>query len=109
MGVGIDPTLIVPPPPHLSGKPAIDDDDDDDKYDEYVDDGYDYDGDDDDYNSDVDSGGTDENDYAIKDVPNFVTRGSTFTVDKGTTIRLPCYVDRLPSEFIALDKLWYWS
>ena len=52
-----------------------------------------------DYNSDVDSGGTmGENDAAIKDVPNFVTRGSTFTVDKGTTIRLPCYVDRLPSE-----------
>ena len=47
----------------------------------------------------MDSGGTDENDAAIKDVPNFVTRGSTFTVDKGTTIRLPCYVDRLPSEF----------
>lgn len=86
----------------VQGKPAIDDDDDDDKYDEYVDDGYDYDGDDDDYNSDVDSGGTDENDYAIKDVPNFVTRGSTFTVDKGTTIRLPCYVDRLPKNFVLM-------
>ena len=81
--------------PLFSGKPAIDDDDE--KYDEYVDDEY-YEGDDLDYNSDVDSGGTDENDAAIKDVPNFVTRGSTFTVDKGTTIRLPCYVDRLPSE-----------
>ena len=71
-----------------------------------MDDEYNYDdyGDEDDYNSDVDSGGTDKNDAAIQDVPDFVTRGSTFTVDKGTTIRLPCYVDRLPSKISFLKN-----
>ncbi len=32
---------------------------------------------------------------------NFVNSGSTHTVDKGTTIRLPCYIDDFPSKSIA--------
>ena len=78
------------------GKPAVDDD-------EYVDDDYygqlldNYDYGEDDYKSDVGSDGSD-----IKNLPNFVTRNSTFTVEIGTTIRLPCYVDRMPKNYVLL-------
>ena len=30
--------------------------------------------------------------------PEILTKGNTYTVDKGTTIRLPCYVDKFPSK-----------
>ena len=47
-----------------------------------------------------DSGGakTKHVDAEIMHMPNFVSKGSTFTVDKGTTINLPCYVDKLPGN-----------
>jgi len=33
---------------------------------------------------------------AISVDPNIITQGNTYTVDKGMTIRLPCYVDKFP-------------
>ncbi len=68
--------------------------DSDDEYssDDYYDDG--------DYNADVDSeGGGNDNEVIIKNLPNFITKGSTHVVDKGTTISLPCYVDKMPRKF----------
>jgi hypothetical protein len=62
-----------------------------------------YDTDDDAYNSDIDSSDS-EKEVAIKNLPNFISKGSTFTVDKGTTIRLPCYVDKLPSEYMNKQR-----
>jgi hypothetical protein len=35
---------------------------------------------------------------------NFQNRGSTHTVDKGTTIRLPCYVDQFPENYVIMWK-----
>lgn len=34
--------------------------------------------------------------------PNIVTQGNTYTVDKGTTIRLPCYVDKFPKDSYSI-------
>ena len=31
---------------------------------------------------------------------NFINSGETFHVDKGTTIRLPCYIDTFPGKTI---------
>ena len=32
---------------------------------------------------------------------NFINSGETFHVDKGTTIRLPCYIDTFPGKSIS--------
>ena len=34
--------------------------------------------------------------------PKIISKGDTFVVDKGTTIRLPCYVDKFPGKCIML-------
>ncbi len=31
--------------------------------------------------------------------PKFLTKPATFVVDRGTTISLPCVVDKLPREY----------
>lgn len=60
----------------------------------------------DDYNPDLeysdDENGYDEEALAVD--PNIITRGDTFTFDKGTTIRLPCYVDKFPKA--AYTIMW---
>jgi len=35
---------------------------------------------------------------AITVDPNIITKGKDYTVDKGTTIRLPCFVDKFPRD-----------
>lgn len=60
---------------------------------------YDYGYDDGDYTND------DQKDEVIEEHPTFVTLGSTFTFDRGNTIRLPCYVDKLPRK--SLDNYEY--
>ena len=54
------------------------------------DDPSDYDYGDDDYNKDEEK----EISYDV----NFMNSGETFHVDKGTTIRLPCYIDKFPGK-----------
>ena len=55
------------------------------------------------YDDYSDDDGSDYNsvneDTEITDVPEFVTTGNTYTFDEGTTIRLPCVVDKLPSKY----------
>ena len=51
---------------------------------------------DEDYKSDNPEGYDEEEGFTVD--PNILTKGNTFTVDKGTTIRLPCYVDKFPSK-----------
>ena len=58
--------------------------------DEYYDDGLDYGGD-----EAYDDRGEEEE---ITVDPNFTSNAETITVDKGTTISLPCYVDEFPSK-----------
>ena len=41
--------------------------------------------------------GYDEEEEGMTVDPEILTKGNTYTVDKGTTIRLPCYVDKFPS------------
>lgn len=99
------PFLLV-----FTGKPnpAADGDDKDADDDQYLWDEGNYDYTEEDYASEDGDGGG-HRDAEIQDLPEFVTKGSSFTVDKGTTIRLPCYVDKLPckSERIKreLDQL----
>ncbi|XP_059095323.1 lachesin-like isoform X2 [Tigriopus californicus] len=59
---------------------------------------YDYAYDDGDYTND------DQKDEVIEEHPTFVTLGSTFTFDRGNTIRLPCYVDKLPKNYVLFWK-----
>ena len=42
--------------------------------------------------------------------PEILTKGNTYTVDKGTTIRLPCYVDKFPSKCRIMSNhyQYYW-
>ena len=42
--------------------------------------------------------GYDEEEEGMTVDPEILTKGNTYTVDKGTTIRLPCYVDKFPSK-----------
>ena len=58
--------------------------------DEYYEDGLDYGGD-----EAYDDRGEEEE---ITVDPNFTSNAETITVDKGTTISLPCYVDEFPSK-----------
>lgn len=37
-------------------------------------------------------------------MPNFVSVGKSFTVDKGTTISLPCHVDKMQSKNITAHE-----
>ena len=53
---------------------------------------YDYYRSDDEYYED----GLEEEEITID--PNFTSNAETITVDKGTTISLPCYVDEFPSK-----------
>lgn len=79
--------VIVFHPHHLffSGKPQQQDY----QLDDYGDDYDDYEG---------DEAGDRVADTAITDQVNFTNQGRTITVDKGTTISLPCYVDEFPSK-----------
>ena len=70
----------------LSGKPQQDY-----QLDDYGDDDYD------DYEGDE---AGDREEAAITNQVNFTNQGRTITVDKGTTISLPCYVDEFPSEIL---------
>ena len=81
----------------FSGKPNPAEKSDDDDNDQYLWDESDYDYSEEDYVSE-DGDGEGLRETEIQDLPEFVTKGSTFTVDKGTTIRLPCYVDKLPCK-----------
>ena len=61
----------------------------------------DYSYDDSDYDQDSDeydaAGDEADMEQAFSIDPNFTIQGQTITVDKGTTIKLPCYVDEFPS------------
>lgn len=94
-------TLLV----MIPGKAASDPDRDAYNYDEYYDDEYD-DGDEE-YNSD--HMGASEEAIKKENLPHFVTQGSTITVDEGQTIRLPCFVDNLPSKETATAKFCFFS
>ena len=52
----------------------------------------------DDYDYEGDEGDERQAETAITDQVNFTNQGRTITVDKGTTISLPCYVDEFPSK-----------
>jgi len=41
---------------------------------------------------------------AIENDPNFTIQGSTFTFDKGTTIKLPCYIDTFHKNYVIMWK-----
>jgi len=64
---------------------------------DYQDDYYNYD-DDQKYNDNLADNpeGYDEEEEGMTVDPEILTKGNTYTVDKGTTIRLPCYVDKFP-------------
>lgn len=64
--------------------------------DEYYDDGLDYGGD-----EAYDDRGEEEE---ITVDPNFTSNAETITVDKGTTISLPCYVDEFPKNYVIMWK-----
>eukprot|EP00095_Tigriopus_kingsejongensis_P001599 maker-scaffold317_size209118-snap-gene-0.9 protein:Tk01599 transcript:maker-scaffold317_size209118-snap-gene-0.9-mRNA-1 annotation:"GF16716" len=57
-----------------------------------------------DYAYDDDYSLDDQKDEAITVLPHFVTLGSTFEFDRGNTIRLPCYVDKMPETFVLFWK-----
>merc|ERR1719495_711335 len=67
---------------------------------QYMDDYYSDYNETDDYPEDDDA----SNDRAITENVNFVNQGQTITVDKGTTIRLPCYVDEFPKDYVIMWK-----
>lgn len=74
--------------------------DEDDNQDYAYDENYDYDGEYDD-----EDGLNDENmDGVIEVTPKFTIDGRTITVDKGTTISLPCSVDKLPRKFLFFSS-----
>jgi len=63
--------------------------------DDYGDDDYD------DYEGDE---AGDREEAAITNQVNFTNQGRTITVDKGTTISLPCYVDEFPNNYVIMWK-----
>ena len=70
----------------------------DDNQDYVYDENYDYDGE-----YDGEDGLNDENlDGVISVTPKFTIDGQTIMVDKGTTISLPCNVDKLPRKWMQI-------
>lgn len=64
---------------------------------------YEYSSDYDNYDGD-DIAINEEEENEIRVDINFVNTGTTEIVDRGTTIKLPCYVDKFPENFVILWK-----